>query len=156
MSRIVSFLKRLQRHNPLIVLHCGISATILLALVKTFSLLRVLRLLDWYKLHMQRSGASHDAEAVASAARAIVRRMPRFGVGECLIRSLVVYKILQISRPPIGGIALLLGAGKPSGDAKPPLHCWVEVAGRALGEEANPNHTFRVVYRHEMPSPAIP
>ncbi|QUW02658.1 lasso peptide biosynthesis B2 protein [Chloracidobacterium validum] len=89
-------------------------------------------------------------EALAQTARAVVHRLPRFGVGECLLRSLVIYAMLRCQRQ--AGVAFVLGAGSLDDVGRPALHCWIETNGQPLLEMANPIGCFHVLLRHRMPT----
>lgn len=93
--------------------------------------------------------ASPAPESVARTAGAVVRRLPRLGVGECLLRSLVIYAMLRPQRQV--EIEFVLGAGPADEAGRPALHCWIEAAGRPLLETADPYACFQVLWRHRMP-----
>ncbi len=150
--RSAHFLRTLFRYRFPLVVHCTALAGLLIPLVKAYSLSRVLRLLDRGWIRGGRSRHSSDVEEVARTARAVVRRIPRLGVGECLVRSLVIYRLLRRNDLLENDVALLLGAGKIAQDGKPALHCWIEVSGRPIAEDANPHNEFQVVLRHCMPN----
>ena len=84
-------------------------------------------------------------DRLARIANSVVRRGPRFGVGECLIRSLVLYNLLRrFSYHP----ALLIGGTLSGSDLA--SHCWVEVEGEPLDELNDPRQVFNVLYRYEL------
>ncbi|QUV83969.1 lasso peptide biosynthesis B2 protein [Chloracidobacterium sp. E] len=101
------------------------------------------------RLPVRASAGSVPPEAIAQTARAIVRRLPRFGMGECLLRSLVIYAMLR--RQQRTDVSLVLGAGSLDSLGRPALHCWIEVNGQPLLETHNLGECFRVMFRHRMP-----
>jgi len=101
------------------------------------------------RLPVRASAGSVPPEAIAQTARAIVRRLPRFGMGECLLRSLVIYAMLR--RQQRTDVSLVLGAGPLDSLGRPALHCWIEVNGQPLLETHNLGECFRVMFRHRMP-----
>src|SRR5947208_15606769 len=73
------------------VLHCTTLAAILPLMIKYISIPRVLALMEPRKGY---SNPSVNAYALARIAGSVVRRCPRFGIGECLLRSLLLYNLL--------------------------------------------------------------
>jgi hypothetical protein len=101
------------------------------------------------RLPVRASAGAASPETIAQTARAIVRRLPRLGVGECLLRSLVIYAMLRCQQQT--DISFVLGAGSLDGLGRPALHCWIEVNGQPLLETNNLGERFRVMFRHRMP-----
>lgn len=101
---------------------------------------------------MKPANGLFEVERIGRTVRSVVRRIPRLGVGECLVRSVVLYRMLRSVDLSNQDVALLLGAGKIASDGKPALHCWIEVSGRPIAEDANPHNEFHVVLRHPMPN----
>ncbi len=86
-----------------------------------------------------------STKRLVQIANGAVRRGPRFGVGECFIRSLVLYSLLRrFAYEPV----LLIG-GRLSGGAVA-SHSWIEVDGEPIGEREDPRHVFSVLYRYGM------
>lgn len=94
--------------------------------------------------------ASLSPESVARTAGVVVRWLPRPGVGECLLRSLVIYALLRSWRQE-ETIEFVLGAGPVDAAGRPALHCWIEANGRPLLETADPYACFQVLWRHRTP-----
>lgn len=101
------------------------------------------------RLPVRASAESVPPETIAQTARAVVHRLPRFGVGECLLRSLVTYAMLRHQQR--ADISLVLGAGALDSFGRPALHCWIEINGQPLLEMDNLGKCFRVLFRHRMP-----
>lgn len=122
------------------VLHCSTLAAILPLMIKYMSIPRVLALLEPKKGY---SNGSVKACELAHIAGSVVRRLPRFGIGECLFRSLVLYNLLlKFTYHPV----LMLG-GKLS-DGALDCHCWIEVDGKPLCESNDPSKQFKVLYAY--------
>ncbi|OYT73223.1 MAG: hypothetical protein CFK52_02870 [Chloracidobacterium sp. CP2_5A] len=139
-----------RRHRPDLVARCFLWACWLWPRVRWGTLPAALRYLDRRPDRgTGRALAPLPAESVAQAAGAITRRLPRLGVGECLLRSLVIYAVLRRQR--LAEIEFVLGAGPLDEVGRPALHCWIEANGRPLLETADPRHRFRVLLRHRMP-----
>lgn len=103
-----------------------------LPLPRVFSILRS-------KSRLRRRSLS--PEELAQMARTAVRFAPHFGVGECLIRSLVLYNLLsRASYNP----TLLIGARVAGGNFD--CHCWIEVDGNTLSESNDPRERFKLLY----------
>ncbi len=119
--------------------------------VRCESLPEVLDHLDRLPVRASAGAVSPEAppETIAQTARAVVRRLPRFDVGECLLRSLVIYAMLRHQQR--ADISLVLGAGSLDSLGRPALHCWIEVNGKPLLEMNNPGERFRELFRHRMP-----
>lgn len=84
---------------------------------------------------------SLSPEELAQMARTAVRFAPRFGVGECLMRSLVLYNLLSYAAySPM----LLIGARVAGGNFD--CHCWIEVDGKTFCESNDPRERFKVLY----------
>jgi len=88
---------------------------------------------------------SCSAPELARIADALVRRGPRFGVGECLIRSLVRYHLL---RRFAHNAVLLIGGRLDEGRFEG--HCWIEIDGQSLCESNDPRGIFKTFYRFEI------
>jgi hypothetical protein len=135
-----------------VVFRSVILAGVAVPLIRFLSLARILGLIDRGGRRGGSSGGVGEIERVGQTVRSVVRRFPRFGVGECLVRSVVLYRLLRRIDLSNQDVALLLGAGKIASDGKPALHCWIEVSGRPIAEDANPHNEFLVVLRHPMPN----
>jgi hypothetical protein len=116
-------------------------AALVSLMVKALPLPRVISMLQ----SRGRFGTSSlEAHELARIARAAARVGPRFGVGECLVRSLVLYHLLRrAAYNPV----LLIGARLCNGEFDG--HCWIEVDGKSLCEFNDPRHVFKLVYRFE-------
>ncbi len=101
------------------------------------------------RLPVRASARSVPPETIAQTVCAVVRRLPRFGVGECLLRSLVIYAMLRHQQR--ADISFVLGAGSLDSLGRPALHCWIEVKGQPLLEMNNLGERFRELFRHRMP-----
>ncbi len=119
--------------------------------VRCETLPEVLDYLDRLPVRASAGAESPEAppETIAQTARAVVRRLPRFGVGECLLRSLVIYTMLRHQQRE--DISFVLGAGSLDSLGRPALHCWIEVKGQPLLETNNLGERFRELFRHRMP-----
>jgi hypothetical protein len=116
-------------------------AAIVPLMVKVLPLPRVLSILQ---LTGRYGGSSFKAHELARIARAVVRIGPRFGVGECLVRSLVLFHLLRSAAyKPVLFIGARLSDGRFDG------HCWIEVDGRSLCEFNDPRQFFKLVHRFE-------
>jgi hypothetical protein len=119
----------------------GTLAALVPLMVKTLPLPRVLSILH------ARAGlreSSLKADELARIAHAATRLGPRFGVGECLVRSLVLYHLLRrFAFNPVLLIGGRLSEGRFDG------HCWIEVDGRSLCEFNDPRRNFKLFYRFE-------
>ncbi|MGQ9897116.1 MAG: lasso peptide biosynthesis B2 protein [Acidobacteriota bacterium] len=115
--------------------------------VRWKTLPEVLNYLD--RMPVRASVGGISPEAIAQTARAVVRRLPRFGIGECLLRSLVIYAMLRPQR--WANISFVLGAGALDDQGRPALHCWIEVNGQPLLEKNNLPKGLRVLFCHRMP-----
>ena len=116
-------------------------AAIVPLLVKVMPLPKVFSLLQ-SKSRLR--GSSLKAEELARIAGAAVRLGPRFGVGECLVRSLVLYNLLRrAAYKPV----LLIGGRLLQGELD--CHCWIEVDGKSLYEFNDPRKTFKLLYEFE-------
>jgi hypothetical protein len=83
---------------------------------------------------------------LAHIANAVSRRGPRFGVGECLIRSFVLYNLLRrFAYDPV----LVIGGRLAKRDLD--CHSWIEIDGEPLCESNNPNMNFKVLYVYTEP-----
>jgi hypothetical protein len=85
-----------------------------------------------------------SANELARIAGAAARLGPRFGVGECLVRSLVLYNLLRRAAfEPV----LLIGGRLVEGRLD--CHCWIEVDGKSINESNDPRKAFKLLYRFE-------
>jgi hypothetical protein len=109
-------------------------------MLKLLPMPRVLSMLEPKKRSLE---PLFSADQLARIANAVARYGPRFGVGPCLIRSLVLYNLLRrFAYDPV----LLIG-GTLSGSALA-SHSWIEVNGEPVGESIDPKHAFNVLYRY--------
>lgn len=139
-----------RRHPPKAVARCLFWACWLWPRVRWGTLPAALHYLDRQpNRRLGRARATLTPEAVAQTAGAIARRLPRLGVGECLLRSLVIYAVLRRQRQM--RIEFVLGAGPLDETGRPALHCWIEANGRPLLEAADPRQRFRALLRHRAP-----
>src|SRR3989442_2328051 len=74
------------------LVRCGTLMTVLPTMIRLTSVRRVLKALEPKKRYRS---FSLTAPELAHIANAVSRRGPRFGVGECLVRSLVLYNLLR-------------------------------------------------------------
>ena len=124
-----------------IALRSGALAAVVPLMVRILPLPRVLSMLQ-PKGRLRES--SLNANELARIAGAAVRFGPRFGVGECLVRSLVLYNLLRRSAyNPV----LLIGGRLCEGQLD--CHCWIEVDGKSLCELNDPREIFKLLYRFE-------
>jgi hypothetical protein len=117
-----------------IVFRCGALAALVPIMIKLLPLPYVVSVL-------QRRSKSRTyffkPDELARIAAAVVRLGPRFGVGECLVRSLVLYNILRNSAyEPVLVIGGKICNGQLDG------HCWIEVDGKSVCEVNDPRKTF--------------
>jgi hypothetical protein len=124
------------------VFRCGALAALVPVMVRVLPLPRVLCMLE-PKRKLRES--SYNAHELARIAGAVIRRGPRFGVGECLVRSLILYNLLQrFAYAPV----LLIGGRLFEGRFD--CHCWIEVDGKSVHESNDPRKFFKVFYRQEV------
>jgi hypothetical protein len=108
----------------------GALMALLPAMIKLMPVPRVLSVLEPKK---RRRDSSLTVYELAHIAYAVSRRAPRFGIGECLIRSFVLYNLLRrFAFEPV----LLIGGRFAAGDLV--CHSWIEVDGEPLCEFNNP------------------
>src|SRR5688572_7302491 len=100
-----------------VLLQSGVLAVIVPVMVKLLPLPRVLSILQQGR---KKRESSCKTQELARIAGAVVRRGPRFGVGECLIRSLVVYRLLHRR----ANDAVLFIGGRLC-DGRLDCHCWI-------------------------------
>jgi len=124
------------------LVRCGALAALVPVMVKVLPLPRVLAMLE-PKRKLRES--SYNPYELARIASAVIRRWPRFGVGECLVRSLILFNLLH--RFACGPV-LLIGARLFEGRFD--CHCWIEVDGKSLHESNDPREFFKVFYRLEV------
>ena len=122
------------REIPVVLRSC-ILAAIVPVMVKALPLPRVLSLLEPRK----RVQSSCDPYELARIVSAAVRLGPRFGVGECLVRSLVLYNSLRRA-----AYAPLLVIGGRLSDDRFEGHCWIEIDGKPLAEPNDPGDIARI------------
>jgi hypothetical protein len=134
-------LKKLKMREISAVVRGGTMAVVVPLIVRALPLPRVLSLLRSRGRLAESSVKAHDLARIAGAA---TRLGPRFGVGECLVRSLVLYHLLRrFAYNPV----LLIGARLREGQFDG--HCWIEVDGKSLCEFNDPRESFKLVYRFE-------
>jgi Transglutaminase-like superfamily len=76
-------------------------------------------------------------------ANVVSSKMPRFGVGECLTRSFLLYNLLRrFAYDPVFFIGGRLAEGSLE------CHSWIELDGKPLCEFNNPHMKFKVFYRY--------
>ena len=123
------------------VVRCGALAALVPVMVRVLPLPRVLSLLE-PKRKLRES--SSNAYELARIAGAVIRRGPRFGVGECLVRSLTLYNLLhRFAYDPV----LLIGGRLCEGRFD--CHCWIEVDGKSIYECYDPREFFTIFCRFE-------
>jgi Transglutaminase-like superfamily len=122
-----------------IVFRSGVLAALVPVMVKAFPLPRVLALLQPRKKRIRSSWSPGELARIADA---VVKRGPRFGVGECLVRSLVLYNLLRRSAYDA---VLLIGARLCADEFDG--HCWIEVDGKTVHEHDDPGNIFKIFYR---------
>ena len=114
------------------------------AMIKLMPMPRVLSVLEPKKRRRDSSLTVYD---LARIAYAVSRRVPRFGVGECLVRSFVLYSLLRrFAFDPV----LFIGGRLAKGDLD--CHSWIEVDGEPLCEFNNPRGKFKVLYVYREPN----
>ena len=110
------------------------------AMIKLMPVPQVLKALEPRK--RDRSSSLTVGE-LAHLVTAVWRRGPRFGVGACFIRSLMLYNVLsRFAYRPV----LLIGGKLNEGDLE--CHCWIELDGEALCEFNSPRGKFEILYAH--------
>jgi hypothetical protein len=113
------------------------------AMIKLLPVPQVLSVIESRK---RRRDCSLTVYELAHIAKAVSRRWPRFGVGECLIRSLVLYNLLsRFAYDPV----LVIGGRLAKDDLD--CHSWIEVDGEPLCESNNPHRSFKVFYAYREP-----
>jgi hypothetical protein len=118
----------------------GLLVAVLPTMIKLLPVPRVLSLIEPRK---RCRDCALTVDHVASIARFVSSRAPRFGVGECLTRSFVLYHLLRrFAYNPV----LLIGGRFFGGNLE--CHSWIEIEGEPLGESNNPRNNFRVLYAH--------
>ena len=111
------------------------------AMIKLMPVPQVLKALEPRKRYRS---SSLTVSELAHLVNAVSRRGPRFGVGACFIRSLMLYNVLRrFAYDPV----LLIGGKLNEGDLE--CHCWIEVDGEPLCEFNSPRRKFEVFYAHE-------
>jgi hypothetical protein len=124
------------------VVRSGSLAALLPVLLRIMPLPRLLSMLEPRKRERSQEISAHELAEIAGA---VVRRGPRFGVGECLLRSLVLYNVLRrFAYRPV----LLIGGRFSEGGLA--LHSWIEVDGMPLCEKNNPRQVFNILFMHEV------
>jgi len=122
------------------------SGALVLLLPGMIRLLPVPRVLSIIEPGKRRRDSSLSINQLAHIANAVSRRGPRFGVGECLVRSLVLYNLLsRFAYDPV----LVIGGRLVGGDLD--CHSWIEVDGEPLCEFNNPHRNFKVLYVYTEP-----
>ena len=121
----------------------GALTALLPVMIKFLPVPRVLSAIEPTK---RRRDCSLTVHELAHIAHAMSRRWPRFGVGECLVRSFVLYNLLRrFGYNPV----LVIGGRLAKSDLD--CHSWIEVDGKPLCESNNPNMNFKVLYVHTEP-----
>jgi hypothetical protein len=124
--------------KALVMLRSAILTLLVPAMVRFLPLPRVFSILRSKSRLRKRS---LRPEELAQMARAAVRFAPHFGVGECLIRSLILYNLLHCADySPV----LFIGARVTGGNFD--CHCWIEVDGNMLCESNDPRERFKLLY----------
>jgi hypothetical protein len=118
----------------------GVLAALLPTMIKLLPVPRVLSLIEPRK---RRRDWALTVDHLAHIAKSVSSRAPRFGVGECLTRSFVLYHLLlRFAYNPV----LLIGGRFFQGDLE--CHSWIEIEGKPLCESNNPHNNFKVLYVH--------
>ena len=121
-----------------IALRSGLLAAVVPLLVRSLPLPRVLSMVRPKHALCE---SSFKPDELARFARAVVRYAPRFGVGECLVRSVVLYNLLRASAyEPV----LVVGGRLCDGEFD--CHCWIEIDGKSLCESNDPRQSFKLFY----------
>jgi hypothetical protein len=120
------------------ILRSGALAALVPVMVRALPLPRVLSML-------RPEGKVREAPLspgrLVQIADAAVRIGPHFGVGECLLRSLVLYNLLcRAAYKPI----LVIGGRLCEGQLD--CHCWIELDGNSLCEFNDPRERFKLLY----------
>jgi len=122
------------------------SGALIILLPAMIKLLPVQRVLSAIEPRKRRRDSSLTVHELARIANAISRRGPRFGVGECLIRSFVLYNVLsRFAHDPV----LVIGGRLAKDDLD--CHSWIEVDGEPVCEFNDPRRTFKVFYVYREP-----
>lgn len=122
------------------ITYAGASAYLAVALLKTLSLQQFLLLLDRWLFFLPR----YEPELYACIAIAVTRRTLRLGVGECLLRSVLLYRMLKAARyMPVLVIGVNLNEGVLHS------HGWIELSGEPLCEQQDPRLLYQTMLRHE-------
>ena len=111
-------------------------------MVKFLPLPRVISMLEPVDC---RRDSPYKADELARIADSAARRGPRLGVGQCLVRSLVMYNLLR----RFAYDAVLLIGGRLS-EGRLDCHCWIEIDGKSLYECHNPREIFTVFYTFQV------
>ena len=95
-------------------------------LIKCMTLPRLMAWLDLHSHSQHLSGLS--VMELMRLNGAIVRRAPHYGIGDCFLRSLVLYRLLKLEtlQP-----SLVIGVNLIEGELG--SHCWVELEQKPLG-----------------------
>ena len=120
------------------LMRSGALIALLPAMIRVMPVPRVLSVLE---PKTRRRDCSLSVYELAHIVNALSRRAPRFGVGECLIRSFVLYSLLRrFAYDPV----LLIGIRFAKNNLD--CHSWIEVDGEPLCEFNNPRSNFKVLY----------
>ena len=120
------------------VLRSALLALLVPPMVRTLPLPRVLSIL---RRKARNCESPLDAEELVRIAHASVRVGPHFGVGGCLLRSIILYNLLRSAAyKPI----LLIGGRLCEGQLD--CHCWIELDGTSLCESNDPRKQFKLLY----------
>ncbi len=128
--------------NFSILVRSGSLAVVVPIMVKLLPLPRVISMLEPAGRVRE---SSYNADELARIADAVARRGPRLGVGQCLVRSLVLYNLLR----RFAYDAVFLIGGRLS-DGRFDCHSWIEIDGKSLYECHNPREFFRVFYTFQV------
>lgn len=116
------------------------SACVAVMLLKTLPMGRFLLLLDRRVLSLPK----HEPALYGRIAIAVTRRVPRLGVGECLLRSILLYRMLRAA----GYLpSLVIGVSRDGGTLR--SHGWIELADEPLCEPEDPRIRYQTTLRHE-------
>jgi len=129
-----------QSREVCVLARSGVLVALLPALIKLLPVPRVLSLIEPRK---RCRDCVLTVDYLAHIAKSVSRRAPRFGVGECLTRSFVLYNLLRrFAYDPV----LLIGGRFFEGDLD--CHSWIEIEGEPLCESNNPHRNFKVLYAY--------
>jgi len=125
-----------------VLLRSGALAMVVPIMVKVLPLPRVISMLEPAGCVRE---PSYGADDLARIADAVARRGPRLGVGQCLVRSLVLYNLLR--RFAYDAVFLI---GGRLFEGRLDCHSWIEIDGKSLYECHNPREIFKVFYTFQV------